>query len=168
MDDRWSIDLALWLGAANPKLDGAGGSGVGGLELAGRFRITKAIEVALALQAGGNDNDHVTMGGLVADFRYRFKPEAAWNFIALAGIGVMSVADKDTSDDMQKHGRGTLRIGGGVERRFGSWAVAATLRLYAVAQNKDAVVVTPPTVSHNLERYGVTGETLAIGASYYF
>jgi hypothetical protein len=167
MADRWAVDLSLWLGSANPRVDNAKEAAVGGLELSGRFRIRSDIEVALDLQAGGGNNDTVAMAGLWADFRYRFLSERPWNWIGVVGVGVMSASGKDASDD-DKKGRGAFRIGTGVERRFGSFALEADLRFYMMGQQPNVVVVSPPTAANQLAHYNVTGGTLVIGASYYF
>ena len=80
--------------------------------------IRPAIEVALAFEGAGNQG--ISTAGFFAEFRYRFMAERPWTPFALAGLGVQSAADK-TGTDTEKKGRGALRIGGGIERRFGAW-----------------------------------------------
>ena len=166
MLDRWAIDVALGDESATPKVDGATRTGFGLLELSGRFRIRADIEVALTL--GGSSHDNVSTGGLYADFRYRFLAARPWTVIALAGIGAESIGDKDGTD-AEKKARGSLRLGAGVERRFGHFALEADLRLFAIAENKD-VVMTSQVIdnAYELARYGVSGASLTLGATNYF
>ena len=141
---------------------GAQAVGFGGLELAARFRIRPAIEVALAFERAGNQG--ISTGGSSSEFRYRFMAERPWTPFALAALGVMSAADK-TGTDTEKKGRGALRIGGGIERRFGAWGIEATLRLVGIGENKQVMDVT--TAGQELARYS-SGAELVIGGTFYF
>jgi hypothetical protein len=163
MGRPWSIAIGLGAESLTAKTDGAKAVGFGGIELAGRFRIRPPIEVALALEAMGNQG--ISTAGIYAEFRYRFLAEQPWNPFALGSLGVASAADKNGTDAERK-GRGSLRIGGGIERRIGNVGIEATLRLVAIAQDRSVTVVT--TAGQQLARYGDSGVELLIGAGYYF
>ncbi|MBV8760593.1 MAG: hypothetical protein JO257_25095 [Deltaproteobacteria bacterium] len=163
IDRRWSVDLALGPTILKAKTDGAKGVLFLGLELAARFRIRREVEVALAFDAAGNQG--IGLVGFFAEGRYRFNAERAWNPFVLVSLGVESVADK-TGSSTEKQGRGALRIGGGVERRFGAWATSATLRLVGIGENKS--VMTDTTAGEKLSRYGTSGGELVIGGTFYW
>ena len=167
MDDRWAVALGLATEGLKPRTPGAQNVQFAGLELGGRFRYRPAIEFALSLVLLGSKGD-IGSGGLWADFRYRFYAERPWNPFALVGLGVQSAAGKNDGDTATK-GRGALRLGGGIERRFGSFAAFAELKLVSIAHNPD--VVEPATGISNqylLERYGDGGLELSLGGTYYF
>ncbi len=163
MDRRWAVDLALGGTILKAKTDGAKGVFFGGLELAARFRIRPAVEVALAFDAAGNQG--IGLAGFFAEGRYRFNAERAWNPFVLVSLGVASVADK-TGSSTEKQGRGAVRIGGGLERRFGAFAAQATLRLVAMGENKSVMVDT--TAGEKLSRYSASGGELVIGGTFYW
>jgi outer membrane protein with beta-barrel domain len=168
MARRWSIELGL--GAASLKTKGADdAAGFGTLGAAGRFRITPAIELALGLALGGGElhDTKLSTGALYVDFRYRFLAENEWNVFALAGLGVASIAGKMATDD-EKRGRGMLRLGGGVERRFGALAVDATLRIVGIAEHADLPLPDSPDTGFDYAHLGVSGLALAIDGVYYF
>jgi hypothetical protein len=167
MANRWAVALDLGSIGLTPKTSGADTTSFGMLELSGRFRIRPAIEVGLMVFGGGSAGN-LSTSGLFADFRYRFLADRPWNVYALAGFGVVSAADKMDSSTETK-GRGAVRIGGGVERRFEHFALQAELRFVAVAQNRDVEATDSVTTqAYLLERYGLGGGSLSIGASYYF
>jgi len=163
MTRRWGIDLSLGGQSLTAKHAGAQAVGFGGLELAARFRIRPAIEVALAFEGAGNQG--ISTAGFFAEFRYRFMAERPWTPFALAGVGVATAADK-TGTDTEKKGRGALRIGGGIERRFGAWGLEATLRLVGIGENKQVMDVT--TRGQELARYSASGAELVVGGTFYF
>ena len=167
MTKRWAIGAALGSESLTAKVDGAPHVGFGVVELAGRFRIRRDLEVALSFVGGGAMKGELTTGGLYVDARYRFRAEQPWNVFALAGLGVVSVARKDGSD-VEKKGRGSLHLGGGVERRFGAFALAAELKLVAIGKHAAVPPVEPPTLSYEMARYAVSGASLTLGATYYF
>lgn len=168
MASRWAIDLALGGSSLRPK-GAAEGTGFGVLGLAGRFRLRPAMELALGLAFGGGNRDGVdlSMGALYADFRYRFLAEQRWNVFVLGGLGVGSIA-RTSGSDSERKGRGMLRLGGGVERRFGSFALEATLAGIAVAEAKDVVAAGAPDIGYAFARYGVSGIAFTLGATYYW
>ena len=163
MARRWAIDLSLGGQSLTAKHAGAEAVGFGGLELAARFRIRPTMEIALAFEGAGNQG--ISTAGFFAEFRYRFMAERPWTPFALAGLGVASAADK-TGTDTEKKGRGALRIGGGIERRFGAWGIEATLRLVGIGENKAVMTVT--TRGQELARYSASGAELVVGGTFYF
>jgi hypothetical protein len=168
MANRWAIDLALGGASLRPK-GASEGTGFGILGFAGRFRLRPTMELALGLVLGGGSRDDIdlSMGALYAEFRYRFLAEQPWNVFVLGGIGVGSVARKSGSYDERK-GRGMLRLGGGVERRFGNFALEATLLGIAIAEDKDLPATDVPDIGDAFARYGVSGLALTLGGTYYW
>jgi hypothetical protein len=167
MESRWAVDLALGGASLRPK-GATEGTGFGVLGLAGRFRLRPAMELALGLAFGGSSRDAVdlSMGALYGEFRYRFRAEQPWNVFVLGGLGVGSIARKGGTDAERK-GRGMLRLGGGVERRFGSFALEATLAGIAIAEDTDVPAIGAPDIGDAFARYGVSGLALTLGATYY-
>jgi hypothetical protein len=167
MASRWAVDLALGGASLRPK-GASEGTGFGVLGLAGRFRLRPAMELALGLAFGGGNRDGVdlSMGALYAEFRYRFLAEQPWNVFVLGGLGAGSVARR-SSTDPERQGRGMLRLGGGVERRFGSFALEGTLSGIAIAENPDLRATGAPDIGYAFARYGVSGLALTLGATYY-
>jgi hypothetical protein len=168
MARRWAVDLALGGTSLRPK-GASEGTGFGLLGLAGRFRLRPTIELALGLALGGGRRDGVDlgMGALYAELRYRFLAEQRWTVFVLGGLGVGSVARKAGSDAERK-GRGLLRLGGGIERRFGSFALEATLAGIAIAEDTDVLATDVPDDGYAFARYGVSGIALMLGATYYW
>jgi hypothetical protein len=105
MDRRWGIGAQLGWDTLTIQHGDKPKVTFGVLELAGRFRIRPSIEVALALHLGGTAGD-IGIGGIYAEFRYRFRAEQKWNLYALAAIGSVSVAQK-MATDAEKTGRGS-------------------------------------------------------------
>jgi len=167
MASRWAVDLALGGYSLRPK-GASETTGFGVLGLAGRFRLRPTMELALGLALGGGNRDGVdlSMGALYAEFRYRFRAEQPWNVFVLGGLGVGSVARKSGSDTERK-GRGMLRLGGGVERRFGSFALEGTLSAIAIGEDKDVPATDAPDIGYAFARYGVSGLALMLGATAY-
>ena len=166
MDRRWAIGAQLGWESLTIQHGDKQKVTFGMLELAARFRIRPAIEVALALRGGGTAGD-ISLGGLYADFRYRFRAEEKWNLYAFVGLGVMAAAQK-MATDAEKKGRGSLRLGGGLERRFGSFAVDVELHIVGIGENKEAPEPVMPSTAGQLSRYGLSGGSLMIGVTYYF
>lgn len=166
MNRRWAIGAQLGWETLTIQHGDKQKVTFGMLELAARFRIRPAIEVSLALRGGGTDGD-ISLGGLYADFRYRFRAEQKWNIYAFAGLGVMAAAQK-MATDAEKKGRGSLRLGGGLERRFGAFAADVELHLVGIGENKNAPEPVMPSTAGQLSRYGLSGGSLMIGVTYYF
>jgi len=165
MDRRWAIGVDVGPESLRADVEGADKVGFGHLELAGRYRIRRAIELGLALHLGGSN--HIGMGGAYIDVRYRFMAEQPLNAYALASLGVLAVAHEDASD-AQRKGRGSLRLGGGIEYRWNRFALAFELRLVGVGANEDVAAMAMETVGDELARAKLSGGSLALGASFYF
>ena len=184
MANRWAIGLSVGSMSLAPKgsPDDKTDFGVG--ELALRFRATPHLE--LELTAGGgrertadNQDGDLAVTTVALAARYRFRPEAAWNWFVMGGLGAASVTRHDATDQ-ERHDAtqplGTLGIG--LERRFQHLAIQAELRAIglgkathpqadppmAQAADASAMPVTT-TTSDPIER---TGGLFSIGLSYYF
>jgi len=129
--------------------------------------MVPAFELGLAFTGGGAAEGDLTTGGLYIEGRYRFLAERPWNIFLLASLGVASVAP-DKGSELEKRGRGSLRLGGGLERRFGAFALEATLRMVGIGENEDVPLMTPVTNDNAMTRLGVSGGTFSLGALYYF
>ena len=166
MDRRWAISAEVGTLGLKPDRDNADNVSFGMFELSGRFRIRSWVEVGLSIYGGGAMEGELSTGGLFIDGRYRFLAENPWNVFALLSLGVVSVAQKDGTD-AEKKGRGAVRIGVGVERRFRTFGIQAELRLIGVGENKD---FEPMTVTPNAEmaKSKLNGGSLTIGGTYYF
>ena len=166
MNRRWAIGAQLGWTSLSIQHGEKQKVTFGMLELAGRFRIRPPAELALVLTGGGTAGD-IGLGGLYIEFRYRFRAEEKWNLYALVGLGVMSASQKMASD-VEKEGRGSVRLGGGLERRFGSFGADVELRLVGIGENTKAPEPMMPSTAGQLSRYGLSGGSLMIGVTYYF
>jgi len=166
MSRRWSVSLSIGSLGLRPEREGADSVTFGMVELAGKFRIRPFVDLGLSFHGGGAGKGDLSTAGLYIDGRYRFLAERPWNVWALLSLGVSSVAAKDQSDDA-KQGRGSVRIGFGVERRFRAWAIHAELRLVGIGENKDFA---PTEISPNDEmaKAKLNGGSLTVGGSFYF
>lgn len=166
MSKRWAIGFDVGPESYEPDAANADPTEFGQFELAGRYRIRPAIELGLALHMAGSAGD-IGAGGLYFDFRYRFRAEQKLNVYALASLGVLAVSQDSASEDAKK-GRGSLRLGGGLEYRWNWFALIVELRLLHVGENKDLAPVMAETVDYQLSRYKLSGGSLAMGANFYF
>lgn len=165
MDRRWAVGASIGSLGLEPERDGADNTSFGIIELAGRFRIRRWVEVGLSLYGGGTKGTLGT-GGLYIDGRYRFVAERRWNVFALLSLGVASVAAEDASKDA-KQGRGSLRLGAGVERRFRAFAIDLQLRLIGIGENKKLDIV-PMTRNEEMAELKLSGGSLTLGGTFYF
>jgi hypothetical protein len=182
MANRWSIGLSLGSMSLAPEgaPDDQTAFALG--ELALRFRATPHLE--LELSAGGgrertaDDQDgelQVNTAAIAA--RYRFRPEAAWNWFVMAGIGGASVTHHDATQQERSDATQPLgMLGIGIERRFHHLALQAELRGVGLGKARQdaaveppmtvaAAVMTPTTTSADTAR---SGGAFSIGLSYYF
>ncbi len=166
MDRRWSVALSVGSLGLHPDRDGADNVTFGMLELAGRFRIRSFVEIGLSFYGGGAAKGTLSTGGVFIDGRYRFLAEKPWNVFALLSLGVASVAADDATDD-EKHGRGALRIGVGIERRFRALAIQAELRLVGIGEN-DKFEPMELTPNAEMAESKLSGGSLTIGGTFYF
>ncbi len=165
MSRRWAIGVDVGPESYQPDVTGSEKTEFGQFELAGRYRVTRPIELGLALHLGGSMD--IGEGGVYFDFRYRFRAEEKLNVYLLGSLGVLAVAHEDASDD-EKRGRGSLRLGVGGEYRWSWFALALELRFVHVGENENIPARPPETVAYQLARYKLSGGSLAIGANFYF
>lgn len=165
MAKRWAIGLDVGPESLQPNRDGSDKTDFGQLELAGRFRIRAPIEVGIALHLGASKD--ISEGGFYLEARYRFRPDKPLDVYATGGLGVLAVAHKEASEDA-KRGRGSLRIGAGIEYRWSWFALIAELRLVGVGENDTLAPMAPETVDYRLSRYKLSGGSLALGTNFYF
>ena len=162
MANRWAFDVGLGLQALNTTSDNIG---FVTYELGARFRIIRALEVALTFGAGGNHGDEYS--ALWADVRYNFMAERPWNIYVHLGIGAGSASGKNASAD-DSAGRGTVRLGAGLERRFDVFSISAELRVLTFGNNDKADSIGIDTPEADLASEGSSGLGFLIGSTYYF
>jgi len=160
---RWAVALALGGESLTPTASASTSESIGYLEGAVRFRPVLNTEIQLAIDLGGRAD--AKYSALFLDVRYRFNPEDTWRWSLTGGVGLASAAAPDASD-LDKKGRGALRFGGGLERRFGAFAVMAELRLMLIAANHAAPDRADPTPAYYFARYGMSSYGFQLGGSY--
>lgn len=186
MANRWAIGLSFGQMSLAPEgqPDNKTAFGIGALAL--RFRATPHVELELAVGGGREQLADDQQGDLEVSTatiaaRYRFRPEAAWNWFVMGGLGGASItrhdATKQERDDATRP-LGTLGIG--IERRFRHFAIEAEARAVGIG-DKDrsndkieappvsqpgamATTVSPPMMPGEKR----SGGALSIGLSYYF
>jgi hypothetical protein len=161
----WSV--ALGLGGESLSPNGGQAIGLGVLELAGHYRFRPALELGLTLDGGGGRSGTISTGGLYVDFRYHVHPEQPWNVIFQGSLGVGTACGKDASD-LECKGRPSARVGVGLERRLGMWALEGDLRVLTVRDNKEVPDPVSETTPYLVARYALVGVVLSFGASLYF
>jgi len=186
MENRWAVGLSLGSMSLAPdgQSDNKTGFGIG--ELALRFRATPHLE--LELSAGGgreqlanNQQGDLEVNTAALALRYRFRPEAAWNWFVMGGLGGASVVSHDATKQERNDATQPLgMLGIGLERRFHHFALQAEARAIGVGdktRNSDAMAAPPPAQPGAM---GTTppppvtpsqkqsGGALTIGLSYYF
>jgi len=186
MANRWAIGLSFGgLGVApedNP--DAKTNFNIG--EIALRYRVTRRLELELAVGGGrqvledDSEGDLEASTGMLAA-RYRFMPEHKWNWFLMAGIGGTSIADHDATDEERDaQSRGMFTLGAGIERRFRHFALQAELRgvglgprdtedvpATEVMGTGTAPAAAPPPAPMEAKD-NLSGGVFTIGASYYF
>jgi hypothetical protein len=168
MATRWGIGVAIVPASLAAQTSDAQHVGVAAIELAGRFRVRRWLELGVSVSAGGSSADgSIATGSLYAEARYRFLTDLAWNGFADIGLGVASVAQSTASTD-DRAGRPSMRLGAGVERRFGSLGFEAELRGVGIAHNPKATGMATTPAAMELASDDVAGLALALGAIYYF
>jgi hypothetical protein len=177
MANRWAVGLSVGSLTLAPEGAPDDRTSFGTGELALRFRVTPHLELE-GMAGGGrervDDRDgdrQVTVVALAA--RYRFRPEAAWNWFVMAGLGGAAVTRHDASHDEVDAATQPLgMIGAGVERRFRHLAIQAELRAVGLgerdddmaAARTDAMAVATPVAPEGKR----SGGSATIGVSYYF
>jgi hypothetical protein len=188
MANRWSIGLSLGSMGLAPEgqPDNKTDFGVGVLAL--RFRATPHLELEVSVGGGREqlaDNQQgdreVNVAALAA--RYRFRPEAAWNWFVMGGLGGASVTRHDATQQERDDATQPLgMLGIGIERRFHHFALQAEARAIGIGdKNRNDTMVEPPLPTKPGAPTGMpttlplvepsqkqSGGALTIGASYYF
>lgn len=145
MANRWAIGLSF--GGMGVAPDGAPEGSEAQFrvaEIAVRYRLSRRIELALAMHGGRQVLEDDTEGDLATGtvmlaLRYRFLPEHRWNWFLTGGLGGTVVASH-TSDAAARDAaqRPLGMLGVGVERRFRRFALQAELRMVGLGQRNDA------------------------------
>lgn len=157
-------------------------------ELAFRYRLSNRIGVELSFNGGremlanGLDGD-LAMGGGTAALQYHFRPDHAFNWYLLGGLGATVIASRTASTYERDHAtRGHGMLGAGTEVRLSPhWALEGELRFLSIgtAMSTDQSTPAYPTMQGTStptvpkagrlspdEGYGATQFT--VGASFYF
>jgi hypothetical protein len=156
-------------------------------ELSLRYRATLHLELELALTGGrqvlDDDSDgDLAMGGGTLGARYRFRPEQAWNWWLMGGLGATVIERHDsTAEQRDAATRPHVALGIGLERRFRRFALQAEARMLAIGERKDAMdapvvndttgagtMPLPPDAINPVRNDKLSGGTFTFGASFYF
>jgi len=188
MANRWAVGLSL--GSMNLAPDGQSdnqtGFGIG--ELALRFRATPHLELELSVGGGreqlaNNQQGDLEVNTAALALRYRFRPEAAWNWFVMGGLGGASVVSHDATKQERDDATHPLgMVGIGLERRFHHFALQAEARAIGIGdktRNSDTMAAPPPAEPGAMATttpppvpvapsQKQSGGALTIGLSYYF
>jgi hypothetical protein len=188
MANRWALGLSVGQMSLAPEAQPDSKTAFGIGELALRFRATRHLELALSVGGGREQLEDNQQGDLevntaVIAARYRFRPEAAWNWFVMGGIGGASVARHDATQEEREDATRPLGVVGvGIERRFRRFALQAEARAIGIGEPEGATdaMAKPPAASEpNAMAEAMTappaapsqkqsGGALSIGLSYYF
>ncbi|HEX2687446.1 MAG TPA: outer membrane beta-barrel protein [Kofleriaceae bacterium] len=187
MANRWAIGLSLGQMSLVPEGQSDHKTAFGIGELALRFRATPHLELELAAGGGREQLPDDQQGDLEVNTamlaaRYRFRPEAAWNWFVMAGLGGASVTRHDATKQERDDATQPLgMLGIGIERRFHHVALQAEARAVGLGDNRhnsDVMVESPPVAQPGAMATTTTapvspsqkqsGGSLTIGLSYYF
>jgi hypothetical protein len=185
MANRWALGLSVGSMSLAPERapDDQTTFAIG--ELALRFRATRHLELELGAGGGrertADDQDgELEVGTVTLAARYRFRPEAAWNWFVMGGIGAAAVTRHDASDEQRDAATQPLgMLGVGVERRFRHFALQVEARAVGLAKRDDGdtmevrplaetAKVTTIAPSPGRSDEARSGGSLALGLSYYF
>jgi hypothetical protein len=189
MANRWALGFSLGSMSLAPDAapDDKTAFAVG--ELALRFRATPHIELELTVGGGrertpdNQDGDLAVSTGLLAA-RYRFRPEAAWNWFVMGGFGGAAVTRHDATDQERHDATQPLgMLGVGVERRFRHFAIQAEARAIGIGNKPrdETMPASAPAASGAIDPTAMSttaappaidekraGGSLSVGLSYYF
>jgi hypothetical protein len=180
------FSVSLGLGGMNVAPEGNPDAktdfGIGQLAL--RYRMTRHLEIELAMAGGRQTVDgeegELAVGTATLGLRYRFAPERRWNWFLGAGIGGGSIAVHDATDEeLDQATRPVVSVGAGVERRFRRFAIEAQVRFiglgptFAESMRSERMATAPaseptPPSTTNPTPGGLGGGLFTIGGSYYF
>jgi hypothetical protein len=181
MDNRWAIGFSLGGMSLAPKdsPDDQTHFAIG--ELALRFRATPHLELELAA-GGGRERTADNMDGdlevntAALALRYRFRPEAHWNWFVMGGLGGASVTRHDATSQERHDATQPMFVAGiGTEYRFHHLALQAELRGVGVGKANSDTASDPPvasmtttTTDPNTADIQRSGAAFSVGVSYYF
>lgn len=184
MANRWAVGLSLGSMALAPESSPDDQTSFAIAELALRFRATRHLE--LELTAGGgrertadDEDGDLAVGTVALAARYRFRPEAAWNWFVMGGIGAASVARHDATDEQRNDATQPVgMLGIGLERRFRHFAIQAEARAVGMGKREDdrmdddairplAVRGPVETPSRSTDE-ARSGGSFSVGLNYYF
>jgi hypothetical protein len=167
MANRWSVSLAVGQMSMAPESSPDSKTAFGIGELALRFRATPHLELELAVVGGreqlpDNQEGDREVNTAVFAARYRFRPEEAWNWFLMGGLGGASVTRHDaTQQERDDATRPLGMLGIGIERRFHHFALQAEARAIGIgdkSRNGDTMVE-PPTPQPNPGGPGIPAGT---------
>jgi hypothetical protein len=167
MQRRWAVTLGVGWETLAVKTEPMPRTAMTLLELAGRYRIRRPLELGVSFIAGGAMKGELDTVRLYVDGRWRFLAEQPWNVYARVSLGIAAVAN-DQANKQERAGRGSLQLGGGVERRWRWFGVSAELRLVGVGENPDAPTPAMVTPASQFARNKVSGGSFAIASTFYF
>jgi hypothetical protein len=185
---RWSVGLGIGSVGLAPHDDPENETDFAVGQLAVRYRATRHLEIELAVAGGreqleGGDEGDSEVSQAVLALRYRFMPERAWNWWLMAGMGALTVASHDATDDERADAQqSTLQFGIGLERRFRRFAFQLEARAGGGGPAHEATpdVARPPAMAGDGTepvpvpfypsggREGLSGGQLTLGVNYYF
>jgi hypothetical protein len=193
MQNRWAVGFSIGSASFAPQSSPDDKTQFDIGEIAIRWRAIEQMEVELSLGGGTEKLADGTQGtrqlsSVVIGARYRFRPERAWNWFLMGGVGAMSVTPQNATDQQKNDAsHPQLQFGIGIERRFRHFALQAELRLTAVSDkttNQDDNSKSPPMATPVTGTTGNTptstmappastaekqsGGQATIGVSYYF
>ncbi|MEO7731179.1 MAG: outer membrane beta-barrel protein [Kofleriaceae bacterium] len=185
MANRWAVGLSLGSMSLAPESSPDDQTNFAVGELAVRFRATRHLE--LELSAGGgreqtadDENGDLEVAAVTLAARYRFRPEAAWNWFVMGGIGGAAVTRHDATDEQRNNATQPLgMLGIGLERRFRHFALQVEARAVGLGKRDDsdtmdarplneAARATPIIEVPTRTDEARSGGSLALGLSYYF
>ena len=184
MANRWAVGFSLGSMSLAPDAQPDDKTAFALGELALRFRATRHFELELAVGGGrertaDNQDGELAVSTALLAARYRFRPEAAWNWFVTGGLGGAAVTRHDATDqERQDATQPVAMLGVGVERRFRHFAIQAEARAIGIGDKArdDApmpatdpataeMTTAPPSPVVDQKR---AGGSLSIGLSYYF
>jgi hypothetical protein len=181
MANRWSIGLSVGSMSLAPDSAPERETQFAVGELALRFRATRRFELELSLGGGREQTADNQQGDLLVtaaalSARFRFRPEAAWNWFVMAGLGGAAVTRHDASDQEREEATQPLgMLGIGIERRFRHFALQAEARAIGIGdESRDDVMVQGAADAEMRIVDGPqpvqpqAGGALTLGLSYYF
>jgi hypothetical protein len=138
-----------------------------------RYRALQHIELELAFDHGQQQLEDGTttdleLSTVTASVLLHMRPQAAWNWYLLGGIGVNDRRYKGDADEYADQ-RAQLALGAGVERRFEHLVLGLEVRALAIGprdENDRGDVINAAVVQPEDE--GLSGGQLSLSAGWYF